>query len=249
MFHLSIDSGLAHLRLNRPEARNAIAISQWSSLSTALDKAERSGARILVVAGDDNAFCAGADLSDFELLRDDAEERTRFRLAMREALARLRSIPIPTIAVIDGACFGAGVALAMACDFRIAATTATFGLPPAKLGLSYPQEDVRALVSLVGPGQAARLLFEGATIDGAEAERIGLVEQLTGSNLAETAAAFAARILANSSISLAALKRGIRLAADGAAADDIQDQLFESAFASEDLAERLSRRKKPSEQG
>ena len=95
---------------------------------------------------------------------------------MRAALDALRDLPIPTIASIEGPCYGAGVALAMACDLRIAGRGARFAITPAKIGISYPQEDVHRLVALVGPGQAARLLFTAETIDGAEAERIGLVE-------------------------------------------------------------------------
>jgi enoyl-CoA hydratase/carnithine racemase len=97
---------------------------------------------------------------------------------MRGALEPLAGLPMPVIAAIDGDCFGAGVALALAADLRIAGPRAVFAVTPAKLGITYPQEDVARLVALVRPGQAARLLYGAARIDAAEAARIGLVEIL-----------------------------------------------------------------------
>lgn len=236
MFTLAIDDGLARLTLNRPERRNAIPAAQWGMLAERIDAAR--GARALIVTGAEGAFCAGADLADFPMTPDDA---ARFRLAMRGALDALRGLPIPTIALIDGACYGAGVALAMACDLRLAASDAPFAITPAKIGISYPQEDVHRLVELVGPGQAARLLFTGLSIDGAEAARIGLVE--LAAPLAAREAAIAA-ILANGAESLVALKRAVRLAAGGARTDAEQDGAFDALLDGPELARRLEARRR-----
>ena len=135
-----------------------------------------SDVRLLVVTGAGDAFCAGADLGDFAAMRGDEAAVARFREDMRAALDALRALAIPTIAVIEGPCYGAGVALAMACDIRMARLGARFAITPAKIGIAFPQEDVHRLVALVGPGQAARLLFTAETIDGDEAKRIGLVD-------------------------------------------------------------------------
>src|SRR3546814_14262073 len=96
---------------------------------------------------------------------------------MARSLTALKQLPIATIAAIDGGCFGAGVALALACDIRIAGKHAVFGITPAKLGILYPPSDVARLRALVGDGQAARLLFSGMTIKGESARQIGLVEE------------------------------------------------------------------------
>jgi enoyl-CoA hydratase/carnithine racemase len=242
MFELSIEGGVGRLLLSRPEARNAIPVWAWAALAERAEEAERGGARLLVITGSGEAFCAGADISDFPAMADDPAARSRFRLAMRDGLDRLRELAIPTIAAIDGPCFGAGVALAMACDLRVSGARAHFAITPAKFGISYPQEDVHALVSLVGPGQASRLLFAASGIDGAEAERIGLVEFHAGEGLAEMVEAMAAAILANSAASLSALKASIRLASAGVARDAEQDRLFESLFGSSELAARLALR-------
>jgi enoyl-CoA hydratase/carnithine racemase len=160
---------------------------------------------------------------------------------MRGGLDRLRDLPIPTAALIEGACYGAGVALAMACDLRLASAGARFGITPAKLGIGYPQEDVHRLVGLVGAGQAGRLLFSAGTIDAAEAHRIGLVELIAEP---EGAAAMLASIAAMEPGSLRMLKRGIGLAAAGIVSDEEQDRRFDELLASDELAARLAGRRR-----
>lgn len=215
MFRLTQDGEIARLTLDRPQARNAIPAAGWAELERLIATVE---GRLLILSGEGGAFCAGADLGDLAALR---------RAEMRSALDALRDLPMPTIARIDGACFGAGVALAMACDLRVAGPQARFAITPAKIGVSYPQEDVHRLVALVGPGQAARLLFTAETIDAAEAIRIGL---------AELAELDEAAILANDRDSLATLKKAIAL---GVRSDSGQDRRFDELLAGEALARRL----------
>ena len=240
MFQLSIEGALARLRLNRPEARNALPLDGWARLGDLADEAERRGAHVLILSGTPGgAFCAGADLAGFDAFRGDPEARAEFRLAIRSGLDRLRAVPLASIALVEGACYGAGVAVAMACDIRFAGPGAQFAITPAKLGISYPQEDVHRLLALVGAGQASRLLFGAAAIDGAEAERIGLVERLFAGNAAEETEKFAAAIAANDPASLRTLKRGVRLAEQGAASDAEQDRVFDDLLGSDTLFDRL----------
>lgn len=240
MFELSIDGAVARLRLNRPEARNAIPLDGWRAVAGRSDEARCLGARILIVSGTpEGAFCAGADLRDFDRFRDDAAARTAFRQEMRSGLDTLRDVSLPTLAVVEGACYGAGVALAMACDLRFAGPGAQFAITPAKLGISYPQEDVHRLVTLVGPGQASRLLFSADSVDGREAERIGLVERYFTTGLAEAVEAFASAVAASGAATLDVLKRGVGLAAAGAAQNQEQDRAFDELLGSELLFERL----------
>jgi enoyl-CoA hydratase/carnithine racemase len=153
---------------------------------------------------------------------------------MRGALDRLRALPIPTIALIDGHCYGAGVALAMACDIRIASLTAKFAITPAKIGISYPQEDVHRLVALIGPGQAARMLFSAQIVSSEEALRIGLVE--TG--MPGGKALFEA-ILASDPESLAVLKQAIASAGQGVRSDPDADRRFDALIGGDAMARRL----------
>jgi enoyl-CoA hydratase/carnithine racemase len=239
MFNLAHDGAIARLTLSRPEARNAIPAMGWARFEATLGEAEASGAKVLIVRGAGPAFCAGADLDDFAAMRSDGEARTAFRKAMRAALERLAALALPTIAAMDGACFGAGVALAMACDLRVAGAGASFAITPAKFGISYPEEDVARLVALVGPGQAARLLLSAESVDAAEAARIGLVEILAGS-AHEEAERLARAIAAGSSASHRTLKRAVALAVAGTSADERQDRDFDALLGSDELAERLA---------
>ena len=241
MFGLAFADAVVTLTLSRPEARNAIPAAGWRELAETLERAR--GARLLVVRGAGSSFCAGADLSDFEAMHHDASARSRFRAEIRLGLAALADLPIPTVAVIDGACYGAGVALAMACDIRFAGPNASFAITPAKFGISYPQEDVHRLVALVGSGQAARMLLGAGAIDGAEAARIGLVERFCGAGLEEEVAAFTAAASANDPTSLCTLKQGIALAARGVASDGEQDRWFDDLLGSESFAARLAARR------
>ncbi|HEX8583147.1 MAG TPA: enoyl-CoA hydratase/isomerase family protein [Allosphingosinicella sp.] len=235
MFNLIINSGVARLTLDRPEARNAIPVAQWRPLGEAAREAEAGGAMVLVLQGGGSAFCAGADLKDFPAMHRDPAAAAEFRQAMRDGIEAFAALAIPTVALIGGPCFGAGVALAMACDLRFAGAQARFAITPAKYGISYPQEDVARLVRLVGPGQAARLLLGAGTIDAAEAMRIGLVDG--GIDKAEP---FIAATLASSQASIASLKRGIALAAGGRAQDEEQDRTFDTLIAGDELAAKLS---------
>ena len=234
MFRIEHDREIARLVLDRPQARNAIPLQGWTALAEMLAEIRRSDARMLILCGGGGAFCAGADLGDFPQLNRSETARSDFRREMRGALDAIRAVEIPVIAWIEGPCYGAGVALAMACDLRVAAASASFAITPAKIGISYPQEDVHRLVELVGPGQAARLLFTARSIDSEEARRIGLIELL-----ADDIAPVADSVLANASESLIQLKRSIRLAAEGARHDETMDRGFDDLIAGETLVRRL----------
>jgi enoyl-CoA hydratase/carnithine racemase len=237
MFDIVLDGPVARLTLNRPEARNAIPAAGWRDLADIVGAVAASKARALVVAGAGGAFCAGADLNDFASMRDDAAARSAFRTGMRAAMDSFGALPIPVIASISGPCYGAGVALALACDLRAATRDARFAITPAKMGISFPQEDVHRLVALVGAGQAARLLFTADTINTAEAARIGLVDYCDGGE-----EQILDLVLANESESLAALKRAINLAAKGVRGDPGQDRAFDDLIAGDTLARRLEAR-------
>jgi enoyl-CoA hydratase/carnithine racemase len=235
MFELSLEGPVARLRLDRPEARNAIPARGWAQLAQGCEEAKAAGARLLLLVGTESAFCSGADLTDFAAFAAEPGNATAFRLLMRQGLDAVRDLPLATIALVEGPCYGAGVALAMACDLRVAGPGARFAITPAKFGISYPQEDVARLVALVGPGQASRLLLGAGSIDAAEAARIGLVELV-----ADDAGALVAAICANSAESVAVLKRAVRLAAGGVVRDEEQDRRFDVMFGSAELRERLA---------
>lgn len=232
MFRLEIDGPVARIVIDRGEKRNAIPIAHWHKLEKLFAEAQASPARLIVItSADPQSFCAGADISEMVHLVDDVKKRHVFRGAMGSALDRIRASNKPTVAQIEGGCFGAGVSLAMACDMRVAGPASTYAITPARFGISYPQADLKRLVELVGPGQASRLLYTAETIDAKEAHRIGLIEVVCSDG--HCGDEIVARIAGNAPYSLCALK------ATMTGRFGVDDR-FDAAFASKDFAEGLN---------
>jgi enoyl-CoA hydratase/carnithine racemase len=229
---------VATITLDAPATRNALPMAGWQALAATLATVAAARPRVVLVrATGAGMFCSGSDLREIAALADDAAARAPFRLAMRAALDALAALPMPVIAAIDGDCFGAGVALALAADMRVAGSRAVFAITPAKLGIMYPQADIARLVALIGPGQAARLLYGATRVDAAEAARIGLVE-VVADDAHASALAMAEAMAALSPASLGALKRAVVAVPQGA--DAALDADFDSAFAGADFREGLA---------
>lgn len=229
MFRLDQNGSVARVVICRGERRNAIPLGYWSVLEKIVTEAAATDARLVVITSDDpHSFCAGADLSEFPSFAENPKKRQLFRGAMSAAIARIRACNKPTLAVIEGGCFGAGVSLAMACDIRVVGPKASFAITPARFGISYPQLDLDRLTTLVGPGQAARLVYGAGTIDAIEAHRIGLVEEIDNGD--RPGEAMIASIAGNAPSSLCALKAAL-VGRYGV------DQRFDDAFSSKDFAE------------
>jgi enoyl-CoA hydratase/carnithine racemase len=230
--------GIATITLDHRPTRNALSLAAWAALADTVAAVSAVRPRVVVLRGTGTGmFCSGSDLREIALLADDAARRAPFRIAMRGALEPLARLAMPVIAAVDGDCFGAGVALALAADVRVAGPRAVFAITPAKLGIAYPQEDIARLVALVGPGQAARLLYAAAPIDAAEAARIGLVE-IMADDASGAAMTLARTMAAQSPASLAMLKRAVADAPHGN--DPALDAAFDAAFAGADFREGLA---------
>jgi len=233
--------GIAHLALCRTAKRNALRLADWHAFAEALDRVAEAGAKVLIVrSAAPRVFSAGSDLKELARLADRADERLPFAEAMDGVMRRLSGGPMVTIAEVEGACHGAGVALAMACDLRVAGPDASFAIPPARFGISYPAGDIARLVRLVGPGQAARLLYSGEAIGAEEAARIGLVETVEPYP-AQRAHALAGAIAANSGASLALIRRALDASAAMPQTDPARDAQFLEGFASADFRAFVAR--------
>jgi enoyl-CoA hydratase/carnithine racemase len=133
--------------------------------------------RVLVLRGGEH-FSAGADISEFTTLRKDAEGAARYGEAVHNGERALATLGKPTIAAITGFCIGGGCEMALACDIRVAADDARFGITPAKLGIVYNFTSTKQLVDVVGPAWAKQILFSGDILDAQTALQIGLVNEL-----------------------------------------------------------------------
>lgn len=169
----NVEGHIAYIKLNRPEALNALSFGLLQDLSDAFDEVAASDARALVITGHgDKAFCAGADIP--ELMDRDLVAQRDGALFGQATFGKLDRLRIPSIAVIHGYAFGAGLELAMACTFRIATAKAKVGLPEIKLGLIPGYGGSQRLPRLVGPARALDIILSGRTVGAEEAERIGL---------------------------------------------------------------------------
>jgi enoyl-CoA hydratase len=168
------------MTFSNPAKRNAMSLEMWGAMAEILDDFDKDDAiRVVVMQGaGDRAFVSGADISQFELQRADAETAARYAAVSEGARRRLNTLEKPLIAMIRGYCMGGGLGIAMSADLRFAAEDARFGIPAANLGIAYSSDNLRRLVSLVGPAAAKDILFSARRMDAAEALRIGLVSRL-----------------------------------------------------------------------
>ena len=230
------------IRINQPEKHNAMSVAMWQGLAEILDLFERDSAirAVLLTGAGGRAFCSGADISQFEAERSDANAQQDYERRTRAGRLRLGGFQKPVIAAISGYCLGGGLALAMHADLRLADATATFGIPAARLGIAYAFPLVQKLVGLIGPGQARRLLYGGERFDAAEALRIGLIEQLVTDGALDAAARdLARRIGGNAPLSVRAAKLAVDAAElDSARRDEAAvERAIAACFDSDDYRE------------
>ena len=201
------EGAIAIVTINRPHRRNALNENAWRDLGDAFAvlNADRS-VRAIVLTGAGGAFCAGDDIAAFGAVRDKPQERQRYWDHIMACYAAIGAARIPVAAAVSGPCVGGGCTLALRADFRIADSTAYFGVPPAKLGLVYPMDSTQLLVATAGVGMAKRMLFTGDMIKAPEARACGLVTELVESDALAAAIAFVEPMTRGAPISIEAGK-------------------------------------------
>lgn len=182
--------GVSVLTLNDPDRRNAMSPALQADLGAAVDAiAADRDVRVLIVTGAGTAFSAGADLPAVfgQLDRHVSEIRDGLR-AIYDSFLRVRRLPIPTIAAVNGAAVGAGVNLAMCCDARVAGPRTKFGITFTQLGLHPGGGCTYFLTQALGRQRALALIMDGGALDADEALRLGLVLQIADDPVAEALA-------------------------------------------------------------
>ena len=170
---------IGELVLSQPARRNALNAAMWEQLPIILGKAAKTKSlRALIVRGEGEHFASGADISEFETLYATAESAKKISEDIAAGFKALAEFPMPTIAMIRGACVGGGCALALCCDLRFADTTSKYAITPSKLGLVYPFSDVQRLIETVGIPNAKDMLFSARLIQAKTARKMGLINQL-----------------------------------------------------------------------
>ena len=180
----------ALIRLNRPDALNALSFSLIRDLGQVIDEVGASSVRALLFTGaGEKAFCAGADIT--ELTGRSLTQQKRGAELGQAIFAKLDRLPMPSIAIVNGYAFGGGLELALACTFRLATANAKMGLPEIKLGLIPGYGGTQRLPRVIGEAHALEMILTGKTIDAQQALAWGLVSRVVEGDPVEQGVAFA----------------------------------------------------------
>ncbi|KAI0307211.1 ClpP/crotonase-like domain-containing protein [Multifurca ochricompacta] len=204
--------GITTISLNRPHAKNAISLQLLKQLTDCLDTVRfDNSVRVLILNSSTiGSFCSGADLAERRTMTKG--QILRFLGDLRTALSKLETLPMPTIAAIDGPALGGGLELALACDLRVAGHTVTkIGLPETRLGIIPGAGGTQRATRLLGLSKAKDLIFTGRSLTAYEAEELGLVDYLSdeGTPASDRALSLAREIAANAPLALRSAKLAI----------------------------------------
>ena len=199
----------AIVTINREAQRNSMSFEMWEAFPRYIKEFDSDASvRVIVVTGaGPKAFASGADISEFYSKRTGRDAATLYHHAVEATMASLEASSKPVIAMVNGFAIGGGCELAVACDLRIAAESASFGIPSGKLGLVVSFSDTKRLIDLVGPAIAKEMLMTGRRLSAPEALAVGLVNRVVPDPLLrQTTLEIAGTIAANAPCSVASTK-------------------------------------------
>ncbi|KNX36653.1 enoyl-CoA hydratase/isomerase family protein [Luteipulveratus halotolerans] len=231
----SVEDGIGTIRIDKPKMNPLDSGIQDGLGEAARELGRDDSVAAVVVWGGEKVFAAGADIKEMlDMSYTDMAKRGR---VLQEQFTEVARIPKPTVAAIEGYALGAGCELAMACDFRVAGSNARLGQPEILLGLIPGAGGTQRLARLVGPAKAKDLVFSGRMIEAAEAQQIGLVDEVC--ELGQAYAAALARVkpyVGGPAIALRAAKEAIDRGLDGDLETGLatETHLFAGLFATED---------------
>lgn len=238
---VEIEDYVALIRLNRPDALNALNSRLMQELSAAMTAADSNDkVRCIVLTGSEKAFAAGADVREMAGKSFTDVFVDNIFGAETEAINRVRK---PVIAAVSGYCLGGGCELAMMCDFIIAADTAKFGQPEINLGIVAGMGGTQRLSRFVGKSKSMDMHLTGRFMDAAEAERCGLVSRVVPvKSLIEEVLKAAARIAEKSAITAMVVKESVNRAFETTLAEGLlfERRMFHAVFATEDQKEGMA---------
>ncbi|WP_375262878.1 enoyl-CoA hydratase [Palleronia sp.] len=232
---------IALIRLNRPDAMNALNAQLLGELAQAVSEAEANEkVRAIIITGSEKAFAAGADIKEMS-------ERSFVDVFMGDMFARdvgvIERCRKPIIAAVAGYALGGGCELALMCDFIIAADSAKFGQPEINLGVVAGIGGTQRLTRLVGKSKAMEMHLTGRFMDAEEAERSGLVSRVVpAKKLMDEAMSAAQKISEKSQIAVMAVKEAVNRSYETTLAEGIlhERRLFHALFATEDQKEGMA---------
>ena len=238
---VEVEDHIGLIRLNRPDALNALNSQLLEELADALTEMDASNrVRVMIVTGSDKVFAAGADIKELSPKTFADVFLEDYFTGPSEAILRCRK---PIIAAVAGYCLGGGCELAMTCDFIIAADTAKFGQPEINLGVIPALGGSQRLTRFVGKSKAMEMCLTGRFMDAAEAERAGLVSRVVPAReLLRDARETAAKIAEKSPIAVRAVKETVNRSYETTLREGLlfERRLFHALFATEDQSEGMA---------
>ncbi|MDP3539243.1 MAG: crotonase/enoyl-CoA hydratase family protein [Azonexus sp.] len=233
MLTLSLDQGIAEVRLNRPDKSNAMNAAMWQEIRQAFDWVDATpAARVAILSGAGRNFCAGIDLAMLASIQqqianpDGARSREALRrliLDLQDCLSAIERCRKPVLAAIHGACIGGALDLVTCCDMRYATPDAIFSIKEIDLAMVADVGTLQRLPRLIGEGIARELAYTGRNVDAIEAEIIGLINRVFASQEALTAAVrdIAHSIAAKSPLAIRGVKEVMNFSRDHSVADGL----------------------------
>lgn len=225
--------------LNRPAVRNAVTLGMWRELADIFSSLAKDDAvRAIVLTGAGADFCVGADVTEFDRIRENRDQSAAYEISVDACSAAIANVSKPVIAAISGYCLGGGCHLALACDFRFADPTAKLGIPSAKLSIVYGVKSVQRLLAIAGIANAKRMLYSGERYDAARAQSMGLVDEISDRAI-PAAITFAQGLAGNAPLSIAGAKFMLNGLSMGEGALDVAaaQRMIDLAADSEDFRE------------
>jgi enoyl-CoA hydratase/carnithine racemase len=240
---LEKDGPIGWIVFNQPEKRNAVSQEMWELMPGYVhDLATDDAIRVVVLRGaGDQAFVAGADISQFKERRRNMADEEEYRRISGRGQDALAALSKPLLAMIHGYCVGGGVSIAITCDIRLAADDARFGVPAARLGLGYHYHGMEKLMKLVGPAYTKEIFFTARTdFSAQDALRMGLVNQVVPrGELERFTRDYALTIARNAPLTLRSAKATVEQLVKPAGDRDLAllDKLIADCFNSQDYQE------------
>lgn len=243
---LTTSGAVATISFNRPESRNAMTFAMYRQLSIMCAELSRvQSIRAIIVRGEGGAFVAGTDIDEFTRFAG-AESGLAYEREVEAVVAAIESLPVPTIAAVDGPAMGGGLVIAAACDFRVVSDRTLFGVPIARtVGNCLSSRNVARLERNFGLAATRRMLLLGDTLDAPAALACGFATELVApTDLDARVERLAGRLAANAPLTLAAARESLRrLAAGRLYDDDIVAWVYASADFREGVAAFLGKRR------
>jgi enoyl-CoA hydratase len=243
---LRIEGKVAHVTFARPEARNAMTFAMYAELAAICDQLDgRGDLRAIVFRGAGGAFVAGTDISEFTRF-DGGRDGVDYEIRIDATLSQLTRLPAPTLAVIDGAAVGGGLAIAAACDLRIVTPRAKFGVPIARtVGNCLSAANIARLLRAFGDAPVRQMLLLSVLLDGETVHRLGFSSACVAPDqLEDEAARHIVRLCEAAPITVAACREILgRLGADAPDDGDVINRVYGSRDFHEGVAAFLGRRK------